>query len=223
MKMRFLVLARGVTLGIALSVPGAVALAGGLTDAIMAPGLFGSAAEGELFRYSHDRQIPGRPAGTDAPGAAKGLPVPGPVIDGMAVLSLDPAEGLVLSLADQEHPEQSAADFPPGSPNPVLMFFLENVVRNMAAQTGGSPFYIRNRIRDALAAETGPAPGGGVQRITLHPFAGDANAARMGDFAGLTVTLAYDPDRPDRLVELLADTGDGPGGYSESLKLLPEG
>ena len=39
-----------------------------------------------------------------------------------------------------------------GVEHPILLFFLENVVRSMATQTGGSPYYIRNRIRDSLVA-----------------------------------------------------------------------
>ncbi|NHW87951.1 hypothetical protein, partial [Escherichia coli] len=44
------------------------------------------------------------------------------------------------------------ADFAASGGDPVLLWFLENTVRSMATITKGSPFYIRNRMREALGA-----------------------------------------------------------------------
>lgn len=202
-----------------------------LSDRLMAPGLFaaGVVNEGattdappvEILRYSHKRLLPGQPAGTPPEGG--GTKLPGAVVDGHVSLLQDPASGtLSLQLDDGGHGADGGrivAEFPATAPNPVLMFFLENQVRVVAAQTGGSPFYIRNRLREALAnAPDGPVSGGQA-RVVLQPFRDDAQAARMGDFAGLSLTLVYDPDRPGRILELLADTGPRPGAYTERLEL----
>lgn len=200
-----------------------VVSAGELTDAIMAPNLFADATEGEVLRYDHSRLLPGLPAGQELPGVAKGLPIPKAVVDGHVALARKGGK-LALMLSDAGHAPQPAAEFPMAAPNPILLFFLENVVRNMAAQTGGSPFYIRNRIRDALAGAAPEAAGAapGLAHVTLQPFAADPNRAAMGRFAALEIMLDYDPARPGQLVELKADTGAGADGYSESLKLIPK-
>ena len=116
---------------------------------------------------------------------------------------------------------QPIAAFPASGPNPVLLYFLETTARGMAAATGGSPFYIRNRIREALAAAPlGPADAPG--EVVLRPFAADPNRARMGAFADLALRLRFDPDRPDRILELSADTPDAAGGYHQRLTLITE-
>lgn len=106
----------------------------------------------------------------------------------------------------------------------------KSAARATAEASGGSPFYIRNRIRDALgAADLGPAAevthAGApvaVHRTELRPFDGDPNRARLGPFADLVLGVTTTPDLPGRLLELSADTpGDGPG-YHERLTLLPE-
>ncbi len=198
--------------------------AGGLSDLIMAPGVLASAPEGEVLRYGHERKLPARAEGEELPGAGRDFALPKPVAGGEAVLtSVAHADGpwLVLTLREAGKSHE-VARFPASGPNPILLFFLENVVRNAAVQTGGSPYYIRNRIREALMA-AGPGAGpDGRSTVTLHPFAGDRNRARMGVFADLALTIGFDPDDPGRLLSLMADTGAGSGGYSESLTLIAE-
>ena len=79
--------------------------------------------------------------------------------------------GRAGAAADREEDGEDApvGTFPPAWPNPVLLYFLETTVRAMAEATGGSPFYIRNRIREALAAagsalEGEPRRGGARRR-----------------------------------------------------------
>lgn len=202
-----------------------------LADRLMAPGLFatppqaGASAEGgapvEILRYSHKRLLPGQP--TDAVSEGAGAKLPGAVVDGHVSLLQDPVSGaLSLQLDDGGHGHDGGrivAEFPATSPNPILMFFLENQVRVMASVTGGSPFYIRNRLRGVLATAPGGTVTDGLARLTLQPFKEDPKAARMGEFANLSLTLVYQPDRPDRILELLADTGAHPGAYTERLEL----
>ena len=45
---------------------------------------------------------------------------------------------------------RSLGSFPANVGNPMIMYFYETVVRDMAEAAGGSPFYIRNRVKDAL-------------------------------------------------------------------------
>ena len=200
----------GMVLGSALS---ATALrAAELTDRLMAPGLFAADGEGlarpqDLLRYSHMRRLNGQ--------------IPDKVTEGTVALLHDmTTRTLALQVAESDRPARIVADFPETAPNPVLMFFLENIVRATAAQTGGSPFYIRNRIREALAASTGGTITNGQAQVTIRPFIADVQAARMGPFAKLSLTLVYDIDRPDRILDLLADTGPGPDAYTERLHLV---
>ena len=108
--------------------------------------------------------------------------------------------------------------FPVSGGDPVLTFFLEQTTRDMARLTGGSPFYIRNRIKDALFQ------GGRIDRsgegavASFQPFAQDPNAARMGGFQTLTLTFVLgDPHQPIR--ELRAQTEGAQPGYVNRMAL----
>ncbi len=192
------------------------ALAGELTDQIMSPGLFADQkTEGAILRYELARQMPSVDGAL--PGAESGVTLPRAVKSGQVVL-LRAETGLELQLAEDDQALHTVAEFPDGAPNPVLLMFLENVVRTVAVHTGGSSYYIRNRIRDSMVAAPAPAAGADVH---LQPFANDPKKANLGDFADLALTIRYDPAAPQRLVELIADTGAGGSGYTETLRLLP--
>jgi hypothetical protein len=77
------------------------------------------------------------------------------------------------------------------------MVFLERTVRTISEATGGSPFYIRNRIRDSLAGrgevasltvdwngEAVPAT-----QVALAPFVNDAHRADLGAYADLKIRI----------------------------------
>ncbi len=110
--------------------------------------------------------------------------------------------------------------------NPLAMVFLESTIRNMAEATGGSPFYIRNRLKESLAAENPIEPVRmtldnatvEAKRVTLTPFADDDNRDRMGDFADLTIEVTVSDAVPGYYVALTARTPEGDGGrtFSES-------
>jgi hypothetical protein len=186
------------------------ATAGALSDLLMAPDAFAGAPLGPAVAYSEERTVPAGGSLQD-------------VTDGRVRLEVEAGEQgrtllLVRGAAGKEAPVGS---YPPAVANPVLLYFLETTVRAMAETTGGSPYYIRNRMREALvAADLGPE--GPTHVVTLHPFAADANRARMGDFADLAIRMSFDPAEPARILVLSADTpGDG-GGYHEHLMLLGE-
>ena len=106
-----------------------------------------------------------------------------------------------------------------GGGDPVLVFFLEQTTRDMARLTGGSPFYIRNRIKDAIFRGGQIAAAGAARKATFRPFADDPNAARMQGFETLTLTFVLDSDPKAPIRELLAETQGGTPGYRNRMVL----
>lgn len=192
-----------------------LAHAGSFADQVMAPGLLTGITADRPLRYDHDRRLP---AG-EAPGHGHGLNPPQP-LEGAGLLVAPAGDAQLQLTTIQAGDSRDVATFPAGAPNPALLFFLENVMRSMAVQTGGSPHYIRNRIRDALALAE-PDAAGGLMQIELRPFADDPNRARMGEFADLALTVSWRPDQPARILLMQARSGDG-AGYLETLKLAEE-
>lgn len=188
------------------------AMAGEFADRIFAPGAFQAPEE---TRFHHERQGP----------EVEGFQ---PVEDGRLVVT--PTDDRLVLTREVAGRTLPLSQFPADGGNPVLLFHLENITRSMATLTGGSPFYIRNRIREALvAAETGEEEERMVEGVTMNvretviqPFADDPNSARMGEFAGLTLRLGLAEDHPAQLVELSADTIASGGAYHEALTLIPE-
>ena len=110
---------------------------------------------------------------------------------------------------------RTIGSFPANVGNPMILYFVESVVRDMAALTGGSPFYIRNRIKAALerqipvredivATSDGPQEG---TSVTLHPFAEDPNRGKMMGFEALALSVRMSDDIPGWYYELRAETG----------------
>lgn len=188
--------------------------AGPAADALMQPGLWAERRPEDLPRYQHDRHLPHA-----SPATTHDMTRPKEVAGGEVGLSIvADQQPAILSLTESG---TKVAEFPAASANPILLFFLENVMRSVANDTGGSPYYIRNRIRDALVAAQTDVTQGPVE-LVMHPFAQDPNRDRLGEYADLTITLRYDAEDPARILELLADTGDGPDGYTEKMTLIPE-
>lgn len=146
----------------------------------------------------------------------------GPEAEGFAPLGqgtislgqrIDPSDGKPVLELSEDTPRitRKIGPFPVSGGDPSLTFFLETTARDMAALTGGSPFYIRNRLKDALFR------GGEVMREDGHsiavfrPFDADKNSARMFGFDTLELrfTLA-DPRQPIR--RMSARTGPLAGG-----------
>lgn len=202
------------------------AAAGPLSDLIFAPG--GAAAgAAPALSYAHERQVPGA-APPDAAAAPDAPALPQAVTGEVLTLEQAGADAprRLLTRQGQGQPGASpVSEFPVAGPDPVLLFFLESTARNMAALTGGSPFYIRNRIREALGqADLGSeitAGGQPARQIVMRPFTADPHRASMGPFAELSLTLVLDPGVP-RFLSLSADTPGGEAGYHESLTLMAE-
>lgn len=198
----------------ALSLMASPVAAQNVAETLMQPGLLVEMPKENLPCYAHDRQAPPPDEATTAPENLQDEKV-------CLVRSADQGrEHLALSLTDAGQ-VRIVAQFPMETSNPILLFFLENVVRNVATHTGGSPYYVRNRIREALIAgqQTQEA---GVAQVVMRPFDSDPNRDRLGEFADIAVTLRYDTADPVRLLQLSADTGDGDSRYTETMTLLSE-
>ncbi|MTH65907.1 hypothetical protein [Paracoccus shanxieyensis] len=141
----------------------------------------------------------------------------GPVVEGFKPLgqgtvtlsaATDPADGKpVLELAEQTtRITRKIGPFPVTGGDPVLTFFLETVARDMAALTGGSPFYIRNRLKDALFRGGEVQQDGAARVAVFMPFQQDQNRARMLGFETLELRFTLDdPKQPIR--QMAARTG----------------
>lgn len=103
--------------------------------------------------------------------------------------------------------------------NPLLMVFLEYAVRTLAQATGGSEFYFRNRMREALNDRLTAEDDGA---LVMRPFAEDANRGRMGDFADMVVRFELSESAPGMLVAMRAEAGpaDAPA-YREEIRYEP--
>lgn len=117
----------------------------------------------------------------------------------------------------QDVKHRKIGDFPATVGNPMIMYFVETVVRDMANTAGGSPFYIRNRVK-AVLVEDAPIEEEMItvgdrdlkaQSITLYPFRDDPNRARMKGFEDLSLTITMSEDVPGWYYALKARAGTG--------------
>lgn len=112
---------------------------------------------------------------------------------------------------------KALGSFPASVGNPMIMYFYETVVRDMAEAAGGSPFYIRNRVKDALIQtsdiEEGQAVVAGktvsTQTIRLYPFAEDPNRDRMQGFGDLELRVTMSEEVPGWYTSLVAEASGG--------------
>ncbi len=145
-----------------------------------------------------------------------------PIDDGSVTLAetIDPSDQQpVLQLTQKtDSRTRQIGPFPISGGDPVLTFFLEQTARDMAGLTGGSPFYIRNRIKDALFRGGQITQQGQQSVASFTPFADDPNGARMGGFQTLTLTFVLgDPRQPIR--EFRAETQGAEPAYLNRMTL----
>jgi hypothetical protein len=188
-----------------------------VTDALFAEGIFNELPDGQQIAYDHVR------SGTAAQDFV-------PVADGHILvvtnLAADGTRSLSMKI-EADGRQREILDFPASGGNPVLMVFLESAVRSMAALTGGSPFYIRNRIKDALRqggdlTEVDADFAGGfvaARQLTLHPFATDPSRDRMGAFADLSLRFVVADAVPGHFLLLSAETPADAVEYRETIRL----
>ncbi len=115
--------------------------------------------------------------------------------------------------------EGAIGSFPTSVGNPLIMYFMETAVRDVARLAGGSPFYVRNRVKEVLLEETPAEPVTArfegreiaAKRFVLQPLEGDKNAARMQGYDTLTLEITVSDEVPGWYVALDA-RADGPEG-----------
>ncbi|MEL6264472.1 MAG: hypothetical protein AAFR52_02320 [Pseudomonadota bacterium] len=134
---------------------------------------------------------------------------------------------------DAEGAPRTLAPFVGVPGNPMLMVFLETVVSAVSKATGGSPFYLRNRMREGLREGLSQQPmilSLGAARlparlVSMRPFEGDKNAARLGAFQELEMRFVVAEGAPGMLIAMTAATAPVAEGetpvYVEEIRLDP--
>ncbi|MFQ8430165.1 hypothetical protein [Amaricoccus sp. W119] len=199
-------------LGIGLLTSGLLgpgARAGEAQDRLFALGALDAVETGETLVYDYSRRgtWPGdEPARLDH-GEAR-LTVEPPGADG--------AQRARAEVRDGETVIGRFNPFPVDAGNPMFMVFMEEAVSTMATLTGGSSFYIRNRMREALASQnaveetTVSFDGRSVPArvLTFQPFLNDRNANKMGPaFVDLTIRFTMSDEIPGGFARMEAVTG----------------
>ncbi|ETX28659.1 hypothetical protein [Roseivivax isoporae] len=141
---------------------------------------------------------------------------------GTIALSFSETDGKEVATLQfrQDGKHRNLGSFPASVGNPMIMFFYETVVRDMAEAAGGSPFYIRNRVKDSLIqpAEvtrgTATFEGAEVETVTvtLRPFAEDPNRAQMSGFGDLALAVTMSEAVPGWYLTLAAEAPHPEGG-----------
>ncbi|MEM7237918.1 MAG: hypothetical protein AAF501_08860 [Pseudomonadota bacterium] len=131
----------------------------------------------------------------------------GPDLDSRISVALSPAgdaiETVITLDADGAARRLDRFQGVPG--NPILMVFMETLVSSLSRATGGSPFYLRNRLKESF--EGGEVVSdAGQSTILLKPFQDDRNRERMGPFADMTISMELDRSRPGMFEALTAQS-----------------
>lgn len=169
---------------------------------------------GRLDEVSRDAQLVYRRTVTNAL-----VPEAGARDTGDIALSFSEGAEATMAMLDfrKDGKHRSLGRFPASVGNPMIMYFYEIVVRDMAQSAGGSPFYIRNRVKEALIRESdleeGEAEYDGrvvpTQTIRIYPFAGDKNSDRMKGFSDLELRVTMSEAVPGWYLSLVAEASGG--------------
>lgn len=194
------------------------ALADRATDLVFSDGVLSNIPQDMTVTYKHLRLGPEGSAFHS-------------IADGQVSLAIVASEiggdEVILEMLDSGQ-LRNRTPFPADAGNPIVMAFLESSLRSMAQITGGSPFYLRNRIKDSLRSggviEDVTLSVGGesvdAMKVTFMPFLNDKNAARMGDFAKLELVFVVSKNVPGGFILFSANTPETNGKriYQESMR-----
>lgn len=118
-----------------------------------------------------------------------------------------------------------AGPFPTMNGNPVSLILLERDVKEMAQLTKGSPFYLRNRVRDHIATGTvTPAKfdydGRSVEgwKLTMTPFAEDPNKDKLAELTNRRYEFLFSDAVPGGLysIDVVTPRADGSANIIET-------
>ena len=121
--------------------------------------------------------------------------------------------------------EGEAGPFPTMNGNPIALVLLERDVKEMAQLSKGSPFYIRNRVRDHLADGTvEPArftyDGREIEgwKLSMQPFAGDPNKDKLQELAGRHYEFLFSDQVPGGIyaIRVVTPAKDGTSNIIET-------
>ncbi|MBN9888226.1 hypothetical protein [Salipiger abyssi] len=202
---------------LALPVAAATTEAGQTYDLLFRQGTLDDVGRDKVLRYIRDVTNPAKPEAAERD-------------TGEIALSFTEGEAVLANLQFlQDGKHRNLGSFPASVGNPMIMVFYEAVIRDMAETAGGSPFYIRNRVKEALTrpaeTETGEASfaGGTIETrtVTLRPFAEDPNRARMMGFGDLELRVTMSEAVPGWYLSLVATApgvGESDEGYRSELR-----
>jgi hypothetical protein len=195
--------------------------AGEAQDRLFTAGVLEPVATGQRLVFGHDRG-----------GAFDSARLPVVVHGEMSVTlaETDTKAGWreAVVTAREAEVERTLVALPESSGHPILLIFLESTVRDVAALTGGNPYYIRNRIREALAAQDVVEPAEIVlegtsvpgERLVFRPFTEDPNRDRLGALADLEISVTLSAGVPGEIARLEAVAPMEDGGepaFSETI------
>lgn len=135
----------------------------------------------------------------------------------------------MIALHRGEHASE-AGPFPVDAGNPLALLVLEREVNEIAQLTKGSPFYIRNRLREGLVKATvEPArieQGGQTVdgwKLSMTPFATDPNKDKLAEIAGRRYEWLFSREVPGGLyaVRIATPRADGTNLIDTQLSLTP--
>jgi hypothetical protein len=133
--------------------------------------------------------------------------------DGPVVLTITPKandrHGVAVAYLDGEHAVALPA-LDDARANPVILYFLEQDVREMHRRLGGSENYFRRRIRLALAdaaevrAASVTVDGRQVDatEVVIRPFVDDPMKAKLGAFENKSYAFALSDRVPGQVLRL---------------------
>lgn len=178
------------------------------SDLLFATGHLASVPDGKGISYQHLRQAGNNPA-------------VGPDMEQAILLEAGPGTAEFTIIMDAEGARTQLDPFRGGRNNPIMLVFLESVVRTVSRATGGSPFYIRRRVQDAFREGTPVTDGSTGEAFTYHPFQNDPNSAALGPFKDLEIRFVLSDTAPGMFVSQVAEARDAAGTtvYREEINL----
>ena len=149
-------------------------------------------------------------------------------------LKIKPDGNVAMALHQGER-SRGLGTYPGSVGNPLIMYFLESVLADIASQSGGSPYYLRNRVKEALLRDAKVMPvslrhGNGdvaARKVTIRPLVNDKARKQMGRFSELALTVTVSEAIPGWYYSLVATVPAASGGrevgYSNAITFKAAG